>query len=209
MTKKNMTVAQIRNLPQYRNLSVEELEQVLDTILNGNAAERAERNIERFESDYDLSEMTANDKLTLLELARIFVTLEDIEASLQSVLNSDPVDWSTFEQINKVASGLRNDASKFQKDLNITRKARQDSGGQTVVDFIEDIKLRAKGFLDTRLAEVYCPNCNMLLAKVWVLYPDKKNKFTFVCGRRGCRHKFSVTSAELKTGKNIEVGPPL
>jgi len=208
MTKKQMSIAQIKNLPQYRGLNEEELEKVLYKIHHGDAIERADGIIERFEIDYDLSEMTANDKLSLLELARIFVMLEDIEASLQEELNSDNTDWTNFERINRVSSKLREDASRFQRDLNITRKARQDTGGQSVVDFIEDIKKRATKFLDKSLSRIYCPKCKMLLAKTWLLYPNESNEFRLVCGRKGCGYSFKVLPSTFIDGRNIEAGPP-
>jgi len=207
MSKKQMTVKQIRNLPQYRNYSEEQLQEVLDKYLYGDSEERAAKIIDSFEEDYDLSGMTANDKLTLYELARIFVLLEDLEESLREA--KEEKDWVNFEKINKVANSLRGDASRFQKDLNITRKARQDTGGQLVVNFIEDIKTRAKVFLAERLSEIYCPKCGMLLCKVWFLYPQVHNKLKFVCGRETCGYKFEVDSTEIVRNKNIKVGPPI
>lgn len=207
MVKKQMTVAQLRNLPQYRDLTDEELEKVRDKVLHGDSQNRIERVIENFKTDYDLSEMTANDHLALLELARIFVMLEDIETSLQHELAGD-TDWVIFEKINRAASTLRDDASKFQRDLSITRKARQDTGTSSVVDFIEDVKSRAKKFMERVLTEIYCPECKMLLAKVWCLYPNLPNKLTFVCGRGGCEYSFTVNTEELTKRKNVEAGPP-
>lgn len=206
MAKRQMTIAQIRNLPQYKGLSEEELEKKLNIILYGGMQEKINAIIKNFEDDYDLSEMTANDQLALLELARIFTTLESIEKQLQTMLNEENTDWFAFEKVNKIASVLRDDASRFQRDLNITRKARQDSGGQSVVDFIEDIKSRAKKFQDRTLSSIFCPKCKMLLAKIWLLYPEEASEFSIVCKR--CKKPIVVKAVDIKNGKNVEVGPP-
>ena len=207
MKRKVRSLAGLRNLPQYKNLSEEELLAVQEKIEHGDADFRVDKVLAQFEKDFDLSNMTVNDQLALQELARIFVNLDSIKESIQQTIHNGS-DWQAVERQNKVASTLRDDASKLQRDLNITRKARQDSEGQSVVDFIEDLKKRAKQFLAERLNEIYCPKCNMLLAKVWVLYPEQDNELNLVCDRDGCGYKFKVALKELEGGKNIEVGPP-
>ena len=208
--KKQMTIAQLRNLPQYKGKTEEELERIQHIIFHGDFDERVKDVFASFEEDYDLSDMTANDKLALTETARIFVLLDDMEKALKRELGEGETDWIRFEKINKIAATLRDDVSKLQRDLNITRKSRQDSEGQTVADFIIDLKVRAKSFLSDRLCEVYCPKCNMLLAKVWFLYKDADNKLELICGRENCGHKFSVAQADFINNKNLKsIGPPL
>jgi len=208
--KKQMTIDQLRNLHQYKDKTDEELERIQHTIMHGDFDERMEDIFASFEKDYDLSNMTANDKLALTETARIFVLLDDMERALKKELTEGETDWVTFEKINKIAAMLRDDVSKLQRDLNITRKSRQDSEGQSVVDFVSDLKIRAKLFLADRLCEVYCPKCNMLLAKVWFLYKDADNNIELTCGREDCGFKFSVSAADFTKNKNIEnIGPPL
>lgn len=209
MAKRARSIAQLRNLPQYKGMTDEELEKVRHTIAHGNVEERIEKIIVSFEKDYDLIDMAANDLLSLQELAKIFVLLEDIAEELRKELKKEHTDWLVFEKINRVSNQLRDDASKLQRDLGITRKVRQDSGSQSVVEFIEDLKKRAKHFLVERLFEVYCPKCKMLLAKVWFLYPGGNNRMRLQCGK--CHHKFSVVSQDLlaNRNKNIEAGPPI
>jgi len=205
-----MTIAQLRNLPQYKGKSDEELEKIQHTIFHGDFDERVKDIFASFKEDYDLSDMTANDKLALTEIARIFTLLDDMEKALKEELNEGETNWIRFEKINKIAATLRDDVSKLQRDLSITRKSRQDSEGQSVTDFIIDLKARAKSFLSDRLCEVYCPKCKMLLAKVWFLYKDSDNNLTLTCGRENCGHTFTVTNSDFTKNKNIkDIGPPL
>lgn len=208
MAKKRMTAAQLANLPQYKDLPPEELEKVTERVLSGEG--NIDAIIRSFEKDYDLSHMTANDMLALKELARIFAALSIVENKIKNVLSDGEDDVAKFERLNKIASQLRTDASAIQKDLNITRKARQDAGGQSVVEFIEELKRRAGQFLKDRLCEIYCPKCKMLICKVWFLYPNQANELHFICGREKCGHRFTVASESLiSTKKNVSVGPPI
>lgn len=211
MAKRAMSVAQLRNLPQYRDKTTEELEKIRDGIVLGRLEDRIAGVIKSFEKDYNLTDMAANDMLYLEELAKVFLLLNDLEGSLRTELEKENTDWLNFEKINRATETLRVSASRIQRDLNITRKARQDTKGQSVVDFIEDLKTRAKHFLEDRLLEVYCPKCKMLLCKVWYLYPLEDNVLNFVCGRKKCGFTFEVTSKYLKKhrNKNIAAGPPL
>lgn len=209
--KHNMTIEQIRNLPQYKNKTDEELEDILHKIHYGDAEERAEKVLEDLYENYDLSEMNANDELSLMELARIFVQLEDLEEQMNSaILNESP---GIVNTLNRIVSSLRKDASQLQQDLNITRKARKGDKEADLVTYIEDIKRRAKRHLEDRLAYVYCPKCRMLVANVWCRDWEAKNVFRFHCNRikdadtgEICDTKFKVTSGELKEkgNRNLE-----
>jgi len=209
MAKKRMTAKQLANLPQYRGLSEEELEKVVDNVRSGGLEGRIAKVLKSFETDYDLSDMTANDMLSLRELAKISVMLDQLSERQQDILNDDEPDLTALEKIDRMAARLRATASTIQGDLNITRKARKEQSGESVHELLTDLKKRAKHFLADRLAEIYCPKCGMLIAKVWFLYPEQDNKITLSCGRKRCRKVFTVSSSELKSGKNIEIGPPL
>jgi len=211
MAKKNMTPAQLRNLPQYRNLSEDELDLVVEQLQHGNFEDKVARVLQSFKHDYDLSNMSINDHISLEGLARLFVMIEETDKQIEDEINNDQTDWGMVGSMNRTAAKFREDASRMQNDLAITRKARQGDEGQNVVDFLEDLKSRAKKFLADRLAEIYCPKCNMLLAKVWFLYPNEENVVHLECGRDGCGYKFDVTSKFLSENgnKNVEVGPPI
>ena len=211
MAKKKMSPAQLRNLPQYKEYTDEQLDLVAYQVEHGGDFEgKVEDVLESFKRDYDLSNMSINDTISLAGLARLFVMIEETDDQISEEINNDDTDWGMVGAMNRTATKFREDASRMQSDLNITRKARQGDEGQNVVDFLEDLKSRAKNFLKDRLSEVYCPKCNMLLAKVWCLYPDEDNVLHVVCGRDGCGYKFEVTSKYMTehANKNAEVGPP-
>jgi hypothetical protein len=114
-----------------------------------------------------------------------------------------------MEKINNMMTTLRRDISNMQNDLKITRKVRKGDKEESVINYIEDLKLKAKKFYDQKMSYVFCPKCNMLLATVWTLYPYGKNKITLTCNRKLqngdlCNTTFTVSSKELveKRGSN-------
>ncbi len=209
--KRQMSVRQLANLPQYKGKSDEELEAVQARIFRGSTKERVQDVLEDFSSDYDLSDMNANDELALENLARIFVRLDDLEIQLDTEMMN--TDVTKVGRLVKIAADLRKDASQLQQDLAITRKARKGDTEEDLVSYIEDLKSRAKKFLAERLSYVYCPKCQMLVCNVWFLYPDEqRNALRLKCIRtvnedtdKRCDTEFTVTSAQLKEMRNTNL----
>jgi hypothetical protein len=164
--------------------------------------------LKQFEKDYDLSDMNANDELSLDNLARIFARLEKYEGMLD-----EAKDVTEIDRLTRITERLRNDASKIQTDLGITRKQRKSEKEANLQLYIDDIKWRAAVMLKDRLNYVYCPKCHMLLANIWFLYPDKdENVLRLRCDRtlddsgEKCDNVFTVSSQELRDNKNKNPG---
>lgn len=164
--------------------------------------------LEQFDKDYDLSDMNANDELSLDSLAKIFVRLEKYEERLD---DADSV--TEIDKLTRITERLRNDASKIQTDLGITRRQRKSEKEANLQTYIDDIKYRAAVMLAERLSYVYCPECHMLLACAWFLYPDEEeNVLRLRCDRtlddtgKKCGNVFTVTSQELRDNKNKNPG---
>lgn len=184
---------QVRNLKQYRNLSDEEFEEVYAEIVAGETTtkefeERIRRKIDDFSKDYDLSDLKINDMLTLRALAQAFLTLEDFERYYFKMRqgNLDDIDVIRIEKINKILGELRRDISALQNDLKITRKIRKGDQEESVINFIESIKQKARKFYLSRMRPIVCPECKTWIASVWSLYPDDKQSSI----KLHCRRKF-------------------
>ncbi len=206
----------LRNLKQYKNLSDKEFEEIVEKIELDAAPSRAlenriERWINKFGEDYDLSDLKFNDQQTLRALAQASITLEDLEQFVYKI-RQEGINYDNLTLLDKVTqqmSKLRMDISKMQEDLKITRKIRSSDEVESVVTYVESLKEKARKFYESKMSYIFCPNCNMLVATVWFLWPDSNNKMHFVCKRKMengeiCGNKFTVTSGELmkKRGSN-------
>lgn len=216
---KSLSSSRLRNLKQYSELPEEEFDELmsrkrLGVELSTEFEKRIQRKIDNFGEDYDLSDLKANDKLTLRALAQAYIQLEDLESYLYNLRSeglTENIIFST-ERINSISSTLRKDISSMQVDLNITRKARKGDKEATVIEELEFLKNKAKEFYEQRMFYVWCPECKMLLFTGWFLYPKEKgNKIQLVCNRKldndkTCGHKLIITGRELleKRGVNID-----
>lgn len=211
----------LRNLVQYRDMTDAEFDEVWEnrTVEVDSSEEfevKIKEKLSEFEDDYDLSGMKVNDIANLRSLIQLTITLEDYEQKLFATRAEDSgvSNIQYAEKLTKIMSILRDDISKIQNDLKITRKVRTSDRDISVIAFIDELKQKARKFYKAKMNYIYCPECNMLLGTVWSLYPTK-SKYSFVCQRtlateEKCNTKFEVTVEELIKNKgtnSLEVTP--
>lgn len=200
----------IRNLVQYRDLTDEEFDElfnkmVMDVAPVSEFEDRISLKLEEFENDYDLSDMKVNDRAILRGLCQNLITLEDYEQAMYK-LRMDGISDTNLTLTGKYhqfMSDLRRDISSQQDDLKITRKIRKGDREESVLNYLEDLKTKAREFYDQKMSYIICPKCNMMLGSVWSLYPEESgNKLTFVCNRKLendeiCGEKVTVSTKQL------------
>ncbi len=165
MTKRRIkTIEQLRNLPQYRNKSVTELEGILEGILEGKTEEKVEEVLESFEQSYDLSDMSANDVLGLRNLAHYYVYPENINGKTDEALREGNINM--VERLIRTAERVQKSITDIQTNLAITRKQRKsdkeqmankDKPSEHILETdsgIYSVRLRDKGIEVTRDGEV-------------------------------------------------------
>jgi len=172
----------LRNLRQYKHLSDEEFEEVYQNLVAGVIVEktfetRIQDKLDELAQDYDLDDLNANDKLMLRNMIQAMLQIEDLE-QLAYRIRSQGIDEKAVEllgRINRQINELSERASNIQRDLGITRRIRKESSEQSVVDFIESLKAKAREFYQEKMQYIYCPNCGTLLATIWTLNKDKSD----------------------------------
>jgi len=202
----------IRNLKQYRDLTDEEFEEVYseEVLVSVSQAEedleeRVQNKLAELAEDYDMSDMKVNDKLQLRAMTLAEIQLEDLEKAVYVIrqeITKDNV--IVIEKLNNVMAKLRSDISSISDDLQLTRHIRKQSKETNMITHLADLKVKAKKFAKERMLYIFCPECRMLLATTWLMYPDHANKMKLHCKR--CDHKWTQDLKGLyKTdNKNLE-----
>lgn len=223
--KRAINPKSLRNLPQYKDLSDDEFQEILDAKeeeevssleLEEDFEIRIQNKIEQLTEDYDLSDMKSNDLLILRALAQSLISLEDFEQTAyeerQNIGNDNIL---TIDKMQKIISDLRRDVSNQQTDLKISRKIRKSDDREDVIQTVTSLKDKAQQFYKQKMAYIICPKCDMLLATIWVQYPEVDNVLTFQCNRRKggrepevlCNHRFSVDTKGLWASKEVSNKP--
>jgi len=198
-----------RNLPQYRDMSDDEFDRMFeDTQYNVGISkdfeDRIAKKIDEFSQDYDIDDLKINDKETLRAFVQAIIALEDYERIIFNIRSEGDISQhniNVVDGLGKITSDLRKDISRFQEDLNITRKIRKSDKETSVVSYISNLKEQARQFYEQKMSFIYC-DCGMLLGTLWSLYPDESNTIVLTCHRKlddgsFCGKKIKVTTKEL------------
>jgi hypothetical protein len=208
--KKSGKVSRMRNLAQYRDLSDTEFSQAMEKREESQGKSeqletRIAKKLAEYENDYDLSDLKINDRDTMRALIQAQITLEDWEQEAYQ-LRSQGMTLEVIaavQQLQKAMSEIRSDISKFQADLNITRKVRKSDKDITALAYIDSLKEKAHKFYESKMSYVFCPKCDMLLGTFWTMFPEEdRNKIALVCGRHmpdgsTCGEKVIIGTKEL------------
>jgi len=202
----------IRNLKQYRDLTDEEFDELYTEEILASVSQHEEdledlvqSKLSELAEDYDMSDMKVNDRLQLRAMTLAEIQLEDLEKAVyvirQDITRDNVI---VIEKLNNVMAKLRSDISSISDDLQLTRHIRKRSKETSMITHLADLKVKAKKFAKERMLYIFCPECRMLLATTWLMYPDNNNKMKLDCKR--CGHKWTQDLAGLyKTdNKNLE-----
>lgn len=204
----------MRNLNQFKNMTDDEYDEyysklAVDAVPVKEFETRIQIKMKELEADYDISDMKINDKLLLRALCQALIQLEDLEQTAYKfrVEGIDPTNIMILKYIGDLMTDLRNSISKLQDDLKITRKIRKGDKEVTVLNYIEELKDKARKFYDQKMMYAFCPKCNMLLGTSWWHYADDdRNKIAYYCHRKldsgeECGEKVILRSVDMLENK--------
>lgn len=202
------TVKKLRNLPQYKDYSEEELQKIADSAnVRLVADEKINQLMKKFAEDYDLDAMNINDKLALEVLCGIYLQIHENLGEIE--LAKRKKNWKLIDQLIDVNKSLVGNISTLEKQLGISRTARGKDKESSVFAYIDGLREKAQRFLEEKLRYFYCPKCSMLLATMWFLYPEENNQIHFTCGR--CKKEITYFTDEFcsteETSKVIQERP--
>jgi len=211
-----------RNLPQYRDMSDDEFDRMFEETqynvgISKDFEDRIAKKIDEFSQDYDIDDLKINDKETLRAFVQAIIALEDYERIIFNIRSEGDISQhniNVVDRLGKITSDLRKDISRFQEDLNITRKIRKSDKETSVVSYISNLKEQARQFYEQKMSFIYC-DCGMLLSTLWSLYPDESNTIVLTCHRKlddgsFCGKKVKVTTKELMENRGtnrVEITP--
>jgi ribosomal protein L30E len=192
--KRIPTRESLKGLTGWKDKSDEDFEESYQLAMFGALKDQlVEEKINRlrlqYEEEYDLSELLPNDRAVLATLIQSTVLLDLYQNTLFSILKNpdatSDVNITKAKSLGDVCNKLTNDISKMQGDLAITKKDRKNSKEASVINFIEDLKVKAKKAYLQKMCIVICENCSTVLASVWTLYSENKAaKIHVHCSRK-------------------------
>ena len=158
------------------------------------------RKLEYLQSEYDLSELAANDLLQLDSLAEALASSDEYNKMLEDELSIEPRNIRNISDIQKLITEVNRNISSISNDLKIDRKSRERKT-DSIPDYVKDLQDRARAFVEDRMFYIYCPKCKTLVMSMWILDYTLGHKFKLIC--KNCKNDFVVNGTDLQFHKNI------
>lgn len=164
-------------------------------------ADRFLEKLQKLGEEYDLTDLAVNDRMQLESLAETLAQLDQYNELLNQELSLEDINLRKIKDLQKLASDTRRDVSNISDDLKISRKIREKKS-DSLPDYIANLKLRARKFIEDRVSYIYCPKCKTLIGNLHLTDYSYGGKANFVCHH--CGQNFIVAFSELTQRKNIE-----
>ncbi len=126
----------------------------------------------------------ANDRSTLEIMLRTELMIEDLQEQIRDLMGDNIVDNAS--NIKKLADLLRDSTTtitNLQKTLSIDRKTRKTEETASVADYIRALKRDAKEFMDQRIVRVYCPDCKIMVGRIYPVHDHTAFLCSFQCSQ--------------------------
>jgi len=201
----------IRNLVQYRDLTDEEfdaayeadfLQSASESLTSEELEEQIQNKLDALSEDYDMSDMKVNDRQQIRALILAEIQLEELEQAVYQLRKDiSPDTILIIEKVNGIMSRLRADISNISEDLQLTRSIRKNSQETSVINYLDELKEKARKFYKEKMLYIFCTECKNLLATIWLHYPDNDiNEIELKCEK--CNKITKVKTHQLYNTKN-------
>lgn len=144
----------------------------------------------QYEKDYKIEDLNnSNDKTLLMILIRSELLLEDLQRQLQVVLVPEGEQLDIMSQANEIKKlsdlvrDLTTQITTVQKTLDIDRKSRKKDAEASAAEYIRTLKKNAKEFLDQRATKIHCPDCGVMVGRVFPVHEHTAYRFEVQCSQ--------------------------
>lgn len=188
--------------------------------VKGDYESRIKARLQQYTKDYKIEDMNeSNDRTLLMILIRSELLLDDLQYQLQSVAVEGDL-LSSANELKKIFDLVRDmtaQVTTVQKTLNIDRKSRTKGEDESPAEFVRGLKRNAKSFLDQRAIRIYCPDCKVMVGRVFPVHGHTSFYFESQCSQ--CKKKviakreekdvwFDIKDADWRRKYSAEIVQP-
>jgi hypothetical protein len=191
-------IKQLRNLAMFKNKSDEEIlefikareakqkleepEQPVKAAGNDSPIEpkidtaafrkRYNEKLKNLQTEYGIDMNNSNDAEMLKSLARHIIQSEIVSDQIITLQLSEEIDTRTLKNLGDYQRTVVATITDLQEKLGIGRKQRKEKQVDSVPQFIELVRSRAREVWNRSTFPIRCEKCEIELARVWLNFPD-------------------------------------
>lgn len=137
-----------------------------------------------------------NDIANLHTMIRNQIIIEKLQNQMHELTEQDEIDPIAIKKILDSLVALSESNVIYERTLGIDRKTRKQETAESVADFLQSLKARAKEWLDDddRILKVICPRCKIMVGRISGVYNTTRYDAGFQCPQ--CNKMITVKRAE-------------
>lgn len=178
--------------------------------------EKYKEKIDSYQKVFNLDDLNdANDKSNLEIMIKTEIMIDDIQEKIAALMEDE--DLNRVGDVKKLHDLLRdatNTITTLQKTLNIDRKTRKSEETTSVADYLRALRRNAKEFMDARIINFWCPDCKVLVGRIYPVHEHTAFSVSFQCSQckkmiRGRREEkdvlFDVKDRNWRKDRRAEI----
>lgn len=149
--------------------------------------------LESLQKEYGVDMNNSNDVEMLKALAKHQIQYDVVDRQIIRLQREDELDTRTLKNLGDFQKGLMVTILDLQEKLGIGRRQRKEKQVDSIPQFVELVRTRARAVWERTTHPVRCEACEIELARYWLNFPDKASivHFELECWKCGERVVFT------------------
>jgi hypothetical protein len=149
--------------------------------------------LKSLQKEYGIDMNNSNDAEMLKSLSRHIIQSEIVNDQIIKLQAKPEVDTRTLKNLGDYQKSLISTLTDLQEKLGIGRRQRKEKEVDSVPQFIDIVRKRARIVWERSTHAINCERCNIELARYWLNFPENASivHFEIECGK--CHEKVVYT----------------
>ena len=149
--------------------------------------------LKSLQKEYGIDMNNSNDAEMLKSLSRHIIQSEIVNDQIIKLQAKPEVDTRTLKNLGDYQKSLISTLTDLQEKLGIGRRQRKEKEVDSVPQFIDMVRKRARIVWERTTHSINCERCNIELARYWLNFPENASivHFEIECGK--CHEKVVYT----------------
>lgn len=149
--------------------------------------------LKTLQKEYGIDMNNSNDAEMLKSLARHIIQSEIVNDQIIKLQAKPEVDTRTLKNLGDYQKSLISTLTDLQEKLGIGRRQRKEKEVDSVPQFIDMVRKRARIVWERSTHSVNCERCNIELARYWLNFPANASIVHFEIECQKCHEKVVYT----------------
>jgi hypothetical protein len=141
--------------------------------------EKFNSKLEHLKTEYGVDMNNSNDAEMLRSLVQHMIQKDIVNSQIVKLQREDELDTRTLKNLGDYQKGLVSTISDLQEKLGINRRQRKEKQVDSIPQFVELVRSRAREVWNRTTHPIRCESCEIELSRYWLNFPEKARAINF------------------------------